>query len=66
MSSPSSYAECHLLLAVMDDDAERMERLVSDMTPGERSTLVEQLDRMRAGVADGTFRNVRPHAPTSP
>lgn len=53
--SPDSYAECHLLLAVMDQDWPEANRLLAAMSQPERHRLMEHARVMRAGIIDGRF-----------
>ena len=55
MSNPDTYAECHLLLAVMDGDAARANTLLADMSQGERHAMMDHARRLRAGIIAGRF-----------
>ena len=45
MSSRTPYVETEFLLAVMEENEEEIDRLVSDMLPGERKRLYRQLSQ---------------------
>jgi hypothetical protein len=53
--SPDTYTECHLLLAVMNEDWEEANRLLSGMSQPERHRLMEHARVLRAGIIDGRF-----------
>lgn len=52
---PDQYAECHLLLAVMNDDVNEANALLDQMSLPERQALMESVRRIRAALIEGRF-----------
>jgi len=48
----TTFAETAALFAILNDDTEEAERIVSDMLPGERAKFAGQLDRLRNLLTD--------------
>ena len=52
---PDQYIECHLLLAVMNNDVAEANRLLGDLENCDRHALMDYMSRMRAGIINGRF-----------
>lgn len=52
---PDQYAECHLLLAVMNGDTDEANALLEQMSLPERQALMESVRRIRGALIDGRF-----------
>lgn len=48
----TTFAETAALYAILNEDTEEAERIVSDMLPNERAEFAAQLDRLRAMLTD--------------
>lgn len=59
----STFAETAALYAILTEDTEEAERIVSGMLPNERAEFADQLDKLRSMVID-RFRNDRGDGPS--
>lgn len=54
MNAPSvtAFAETAALFAILNDDTEDAQRIISEMLPNERAEFAGQLDRLRSMLTD--------------
>ncbi len=59
----TTFAETAALYAMLNEDTEEAERIVSDMLPNERREFADQLDKLRSMLID-RFGNDRGDGPS--
>ncbi|MFD3484920.1 hypothetical protein [Streptomyces sp. NPDC058665] len=57
----TAFAETAALYAILNDDQEEAERIVSEMPPNERAEFAGQLDQLQNLMTDRFGNDLRPH-----